>query len=184
MRFKKKMRGFTLIEVLLVVGFIALASIGVYITYNKVQSGNAANTESRNIDTIRAGIKNIYGGSTNYKDLSNQVALQARIVPDNMRTADSNTAITNSFGGAVVIATTRFPGAGAENNAFTITYDGVPIDVCAKLATGAGAGFNLVTVNGTVVKDTSKTTGNALDVAATAGACSLDAGNVLIFTSI
>lgn len=182
---KKIARGFTLIEVLLVVGFIALASIGVYVVYNKVQTGNAANTEARNIDALRAGVKNIYGGSTSYNGLDNTVALQARIVPDNMRSAAAGaTDITNSFGGRVTVASTSFGTGAAPNNAFTIQYEGVPIDVCAKLATSAGAGFNRVQVNGTQVKSTITATGNELNVAATAGACSLDAGNILIFTSL
>lgn len=181
---KKIARGFTLIEVLLVVGFIALASIGVYVVYNKVQTGNAANTEARNIDALRAGVKNIYGGSTSYNGLSNEVALNARIVPDNMRTSNSTTAITNSFGGKVTLGPKKFGATAAANNAFTIRYEGVPIDVCAKLATSAGAGFNEVEVNGTPVKSTIKPTGNELNVALTASSCNSNAGNDLIFTSL
>lgn len=181
---KKIARGFTLIEVLLVVGFIALASIGVYVVYNKVQTGNAANTEARNVDALRAGVKNIYGGSTSYNGLTNTVALNARIVPDNMRTSGSTTAITNSFGGTVTLGTVTFGTGAAANNAFTIQYAGVPIDVCAKLVTTAGAGFNRVQVNGTEVKSTITATGNELNVATTASSCNQDAGNTLIFTSL
>lgn len=181
---KKVARGFTLVEVLLVVGFIALASIGVYVVYNKVQTGNAANTESRNIDTVRAGIKNIYGGSTNYNGLTETIALNARIVPDTMRsTASQGGTIQNSFGGTVTIASATF-GSGVADNAFAITYNNVPLDVCAKLTTSAGVGFNKVTVNGTTVKDTSTSTGNTINVATVASSCNLDAGNVLVFTSL
>lgn len=181
---KKVARGFTLVEVLLVVGFIALASIGVYIVYNKVQTGNAANTEARNIDTLRAGVKNIYGGSTNYNGLTTQVALDARIVPDSMRTTATGAgAITNSFGGQVTLASAPFNGV--ADTAFAITYNNVPGDVCSKLTTTAGAGFNIVTVNGSSVKDTSKaTTGNNLNVATTASSCKADSTNIIVFTSL
>ncbi|UZF16131.1 type 4 pilus major pilin [Ralstonia pseudosolanacearum] len=180
---KKAARGFTLIEILLVVGFIALAGIGIYVVYNKVQTGNAANTEARNLDTLRAGVKNLYGASVNYGTVSETVLLQGRVVPDSMRDA-AGTAIINSFGGTVKVVPATF-GGGAANNAFTIKYPNVPLDVCSKFTTVGGNGFNLVVVNGTPVKDTSKTTGNVLDVAGTAAACNGGTGSVEIdFTSL
>ena len=56
-----KKSGFTLVEILLVVGFIALAGIGIYTIYSKVQSSNTALMAGKNLDTIRAGIKSLYG---------------------------------------------------------------------------------------------------------------------------
>ena len=103
---KQKKRGFTLIEILLVVGFIAVAGIGVYTVYNKAALGNAANIESRNIDLIRSGIKNLFAGAPNTIGLTNTVVNNAGITPSPMRTIGSNTSITNSFGGAVSIQST------------------------------------------------------------------------------
>ena len=77
----KQSKGFTLVEILLVVGFIALAGVGIYATYNKVQVSNQANVESRNIDTIRAGIKGLYGSKSAYTGLTNTVINQAKITP-------------------------------------------------------------------------------------------------------
>lgn len=180
---KKAARGFTLIEILLVVGFIALAGIGIYVVYNKVQTGNAANTEARNLDTLRAGVKNLYGGTVNYGTVTETVLLQGRVVPDSMRDA-AGTAIINSFGGTVTVRPTTF-GGGAANNAFIITYPNVPLDVCSKFTTIGGNGFNQVVVNGTTVKDTSAATGNAIDVAKTTQSCNAGTGSVtLTFTSL
>lgn len=184
---KNKARGFTLIEILLVVGFIALAGIGVYVVYNKVQTGNAANTEARNIDTLRAGIKNIYGASVNYNGIQASVLLNGRVVPDNMRNA-AGTAIVNSFGGTVTVAAATFGTGAAADNAFAITFPNVPADVCSKLVTVGGNSFNKVSVAGTDVKDTSSTTGatanGKLDVAGMTTACNNSAGVQLILTSL
>lgn len=178
---KKAARGFTLIEILLVVGFIALAGIGIYVVYNKVQTGNAANTEARNLDTIRAGVKNLYGGSVNYAGIGAPVLINGHVVPDSM--VSGNT-IVNSFGGTVTVAATTF-GGGAANNAFTITYPNVPLDVCSKLTTTAGQGYNQVVVAGTTVKDTSTATANLLDVTKTTTACGGGTGSVTItFTAL
>lgn len=187
---KKSNKGFTLTEILLVVGFIALAGIGVYVVYNKVQTGNAANTEARNIDAIRAGVKNIYGATVNYTNLTNKVLLDARVVPDNMRAGNSGTAIINSFGGTVTVAPVTFnAGPGNTNNAFSITYTNVPVDVCSKLVSVAAPGFNKVAIGtgtGTEVKNTAGANGNELDIAAATSNCAAAAGTgaEIEFTSL
>ena len=151
-KINKKNKGFTLVEILLVVGFIALASVGVYTIYSKVQLSSGATTESRNLDTIRAGIKQLYGANHNYGTLSNTVVNAGRITPDNMKTAPNSTdsVITNSFGGVVTIAPANL--GGGTNNGFSITYNGVPAGVCTKLVSTGGSQFDQVTVAGTVVK--------------------------------
>ena len=97
----KQSKGFTLVEILLVVGFIALAGVGIYATYNKVQVSNQANVESRNIDTIRAGIKGLYGSKNAYTGLTNTVVNQAKITPESMRDGTNVATIVHQFGGAV-----------------------------------------------------------------------------------
>ncbi|MCA8354224.1 type 4 pilus major pilin [Burkholderia cepacia] len=180
---KKAARGFTLIEILLVVGFIALAGIGIYVVYNKVQTGNAANTEARNLDTLRAGVKNLYGASVNYANITPAVLLNGRVVPDNMRDA-AGANIVNSFGGTVGVAQATYGTGAAANNAFAITYPNVPADVCSKFVTVGGNSFNRVVVGTTPVKDTA--TGQILDVTAMTTACNVTggAGVTIIFTSL
>lgn len=141
--FKKNNKGFNLIETLLVVGLIAIASIGVYKLFQKVQEGNTANAEAKNVDLIRAGIKSLYGAQTNYTGLSGPVVNSAKITPEAMR---SGTNIINSFGGAVTIGPVNV-NAGT-NNGFAIAYANVPGPICIKLATNAAASFDIVSVGG------------------------------------
>jgi type II secretory pathway pseudopilin PulG len=177
---KKLARGFTLVEILLVVGFIALASIGIYVIYTKVSVTNQANTEGHNLDTLRAGIKNLYGGQSTYTGLTQVVAVNARIVPDSMVTTGATT-ITNSFGGNVTIAPANL-GAGT-NNGFTITYPNVPGAVCSKLASTGGTGFDAVSIGGTVVKTFGT---NTMNIATVATQCATDTGNglTMVFSSL
>lgn len=180
---KKNAQGMSLVELLLVVGLAAIILAGMFVAYNKVQSTNAANTESANISTLRAGVKNLYGTSSNFTGVNAQVLLNARAVPDSMRTAAGAT-INNSFGGAVTVAPVTFAGGGA-NNAFAITYPNVPVDVCAKLVVAVAQSFNLVTVNGTPVKNTSLATGNEVNIGTLASSCaSTPAGASLVMTSL
>lgn len=161
-------KGFSLIEILIVVGFVALASVGIYKIYNKVQEGAMANTESRNLDTIRAGVKTLYGAKNNFASVTNIVVNAARITPDNMKTSVTSTdgVITNAFGGAVTIAPVSL-GAGT-NNGFEITYEAVPGPVCSKLLSGGGGQFDRVTVAGAVVKAFGS---DSMDEAASSVAC-------------
>jgi type II secretory pathway pseudopilin PulG len=143
---RKKSKGFTLVEILLVVGFIALASIGIYAVYNKVTTTAKANQENRNMQTIRAGIKQLFGNQQNYTGLTETVVRNARISPQDMHTGAAT--LTNAFGGAVTIA----PQALGAAPGFRITTASIPGDVCVKLASGAGSSFDQVTIGGTVVK--------------------------------
>lgn len=163
---KKKSKGFTLVEILLVVGFIALAGIGIYTIYAKVQVSNQANQESRNLDTLRAGVKSLYASRPSFLGVTNTVANNARVTPDNMRTDDA-AAIINSFGGAVTVEPVNL--GGGTNNGLRIIYTEVPSAVCSKLVTSAGVQFNSVHVAGTEVKKFGSN--EALDVAEAASQC-------------
>lgn len=174
----KKSKGFTLIEILLVVGFIALASVGVYTIYAKVQTAAQANTESRNLDTIRAGIKGLYGATANFSTINNTVINQAKITPESMRTGVI-TDIINTFGGAVTVTPVSL-NAGT-NNGFQITYPKVPDTICTKLVSGGGSQFDQVTVGATVVKAFGTT---AILPAAIAGACVTASSVTIKFDSL
>lgn len=176
---KKQNKGFTLVEILLVVGFIALAGIGIYTIYAKVQVSNQANTESRNLDTLRAGVKSLYGGRPNFNGVSATVANNARVTPDNMRTAGNAALITNSFGGTVLIAAT--PLNAIADAGFRITYPQVPSAVCSKLVTSAGVQFSQVTVNGVVVK--AYGVNAPIDVAAATTNCNAVDNPTILFDS-
>lgn len=180
MKFLKRnsKKGFTLVEILLVVGFIALAGIGIYTVYTKVQMSNAALSEGKNLDTLRAGAKNLFGGTQNYANITGAVLNNARVTPDSMRNTNPYTvgdnAINNSFGGSVTVAPVTLGTGGTANNGFRITYPRVPGAVCAKLVTGAGSGWDQITVGTTIVKTFG--TGN-LNVVQLATACAADAGS-------
>lgn len=178
MKFLKinKNKGFTLVEILLVVGFIALAGMGIYNVYAKVNMANVASQESRNINLIKAGIKNLYGASQGYTGLNNTILNDSRSTPDSMRTmpytaSDNN--ITNSFGGIVVVTPVILGGAGL-NNGFRIDYPNVPGEVCAKLVPMMDKNIEQITVNGVIVKIYGTGT---LNIPALATNCATDVGN-------
>ncbi|WP_158270358.1 type 4 pilus major pilin [Limnohabitans sp. 2KL-17] len=182
---KNKKNGFTLVEILLVVGFIALAGIGIYTVYSKVQNSNAALTEGKNLDTLRGGIKSLYGGTQNYAGITNTILNDGRITPDSMRPMPyqaGNGTITNSFGGPVIVTPVSL---GGTNNAFRVEYNNVPGSVCAKLISGAGAGWDQIEVGTGTVQVKPFGTGS-LNIGALTTSCASDTGTGIpvVFVSL
>ena len=178
---RKSKKGFSLLELLLVLGIIAALVVAAFIVYPKVQASQRAQAESNNIATIQAGVKALYTSSSSFTGLTNTVAVQAKIFPDNMLSGSGTAAKPiNAFKGNVMLAATATGPSSATGSSFTITYDNVPAAECVKIATAAAGNFYITTVGTKVVK----AAGGTLDVAATAAACTNATSNTLVFTSI
>lgn len=173
---RAKAAGFSLIELLLVIGFIAGALVLAFVTYPKVQATNRANLESQHLTVLASGIKNLYSTSRNFGTLSNTTLANAKILPDDM----SYTAgvISNVWGGTVTVA----PEAGSSNLRYRITYTAVPKAECVKLATGVSTNFVRTTINNaTVVLDRMAAGEVNIDPAAITAACADASTNSLEF---
>lgn len=170
--------GFSLVEILLVLGIIAILAIAAFIIFPQVQASNRANAEQSNITTITAGIKNLYGATRNYTGVGNPVVNQARIFPASMNGGSfaSDAPITSSWSGAVTVA----PGTGAPPRQFTITYADMPSEVCTRLVPGMLQNFVSIAVG-------DGATPAALDDDATPGdivaACNAADAVTVVFTS-
>jgi prepilin-type N-terminal cleavage/methylation domain-containing protein len=146
--------GFTLLELLLVLGVIAVLAIGIFIIYPRVQAANQARQESNNIALIMAGMKSLYSTS-NYSfgepgDDLTEVAIRGRAFPSAMVTGDFNTATTahpSTFSGNVTVGVSALSGG-----QIVIHYTAVPARACAPLgeAVGSLAG---VLINGQPITD-------------------------------
>ncbi|UQY51077.1 type 4 pilus major pilin [Salmonella enterica] len=102
---RKSKKGFSLLELLLVLGIIAALVVEAFIVYPKVQASQRAQAESNNIATIQAGVKALYTSASSFTGLTNTVAVQAKIFPDNMLSGTGNAAKPiNAFKGNVTLA--------------------------------------------------------------------------------
>lgn len=179
----KSKKGFSLLELLLVLGIIAALVVAAFIVYPKVQASQRAQAESNNIATIQAGVKALYTSASSFTGLTNTVAVQAKIFPDNMLSGSgSSVKPINAFKGDVVVASATTGPSGAQGSSFTITYSNVPAAECTKIITAAAGNFYAAGVG---TAGSVKAAGEVLDVAKTATQCQSGGNsNTLIFTSI
>jgi len=174
-----KARGFSLIELLLVIGFIAGALVLAFVTYPKVQATNRANVEAQHITVFAGGIKNLYSTAQNFGSLSNSVLLNAKVVPDDLQVDRAAGTINNIWGGAITVA----PTAGAPLT-YTITYTQVPSSECTKLATSVSVNFLKLVINSdAALFDRTASGGNVnIDPAKAAVSCNAVNANTMTFT--
>ncbi len=180
---RKSKKGFSLLELLLVLGIIAALVVAAFIVYPKVQASQRAQAESNNIATIQAGVKALYTSASSFTGLTNSVAVQAKIFPDNMLSGSGSSATPiNAFKGNVVVASADTGPSAATGSSFTITYSNVPAAECTKIITAAAGNFYTAGVG---TAGNVKAAGGGLDVAETATQCESGGNsNTLIFTSI
>ncbi len=166
MNIVKNSKAFTLVELLLVVGIIALGSVVAYITFPKVQATFRANAEIASTRTLMAGIKTVYGNKNGFDGLSEQTLNNAKITPESWRVPGDPTIIRNSFGGPVNVANVNFP----PQFFYNISMQAVPNAECSKIVqalqdtvaqmyiTNDGGGFSVKdTINQSVYKAKSET---------------------------
>ncbi|MEC5343190.1 type 4 pilus major pilin [Brenneria populi] len=186
---RKSKKGFSLLELLLVLGIIAALVVAAFIVYPKVQSSQRATAESNNIATIQAGVKALYTAASSYSGLNETVAVQAKIFPDNMLSGSGSAAKpVNAFKGNVLLGTSTDSPSGVANSAFTITYVDVPALECTKIVSGVGANFYSVAIG---TGSSALTTGNIrkassdMNMATVASTCQSGGNsNTITFTSL
>lgn len=175
-------KGFSLIELLLVLGVLAILLVAAFVVYPQVRDRNQANAEVSNLTTIKANINNLYASrGGNYEDLSNVIAINARAYPPNMV---SGTTANSAWGSPVNVAANAAATAGMQpNRSFTITYNAVPEGVCLGMVSGAAGNFADITIDNNSVIQGDDGDGTQFDPGAAAAACASDGTRNIAFIS-
>lgn len=134
-------KGFSLIELLLVMAFIATSTAIIFQSYPSVELSFRVYLESRNVSTINAGVRSLYASQSSFKSLDNDVIIKANI-PNNY-SSDSMT-ISNKFGGLINIQAQTLRDVTSQNNAYLIEYTDVPASECVKFVMASNMIFNRI----------------------------------------
>jgi type II secretory pathway pseudopilin PulG len=138
-------QGRSMIEMLGVLAIVGVLSVGGIAGYSKAMNKFKVNKTIDQINMIATNIRTLYSSQRTYEGLNNIVAKKTGAIPAEMYTKESDSTITNAFGGAMMIA----PGTQSDtaNDSFIIAIDQIPPAACVSIATtewGADSGSGLV----------------------------------------
>jgi prepilin-type N-terminal cleavage/methylation domain-containing protein len=158
LQLKNRESGFTLLELLLVIGVAALLLIGGIFTYRLVSDGNKATDATRLLLTIRQEAQteaSQNGGK--YTGIAFASATSATTSPL-VTSGVLRDQQSNPFNGAIIVGP-----AGATDNQLSVEFDNISQSACVRLGQSINNPNEVVsiTVNGTAV-GTIPTTSSAL----------------------
>lgn len=168
---RSKSRGFTVIELLIVIAIIVAAVVAVVNRVQSARQSSQVNAEAGNLSAIVSKIESSFSGRPNYAGATTALLLAQGGFPAQMVNAGT---VSHVWGGTVAVA------AGTGNTSVDITYSAVPSAACIELVSNVSRSYNEITVGTTRTKN-----GAAIaDLTATQTACTAAATVNVIFNAI
>jgi prepilin-type N-terminal cleavage/methylation domain-containing protein len=135
-------KGFSLIELLLVLGVLAILLVAAFVVYPQVRDRNQANKEIMNLSVIRANVNNLYASKpSNYTGLTNQVALDAKVFPSDMAPPGATQA-TSAWGQPVEVTSDNPSG----QRFFRTRYRGMSSNLCTLMVPSVAKDYEEIVV--------------------------------------
>ena len=178
---KKQKQGFTLIEVLLVVLFVAIGSLGILVVSAIADRYGKAATETENIHALAEALWKGPGMLGFYPYVSTAGMNSANFTPVSMRDPSNANRIVNGFGSDINVTPATYVNSyGITYNGFNIATTNIPFNYCASLISDAEGDFDQISVQGTIVKAVGATSVNPAQMAV---ACNSATSVTITFTS-
>lgn len=135
-------KGLTLIEAAMVLVILALVIGGVMLYYNSASTGRQTSEAAGQLAAVQQAVRSMYAGQADYTGLSNNVIAQS--LPNKMLFGGAASGqLRHAFNNTVTVA------PAGTGNQFTITFDGIPVEACMKLATqDMGRGITSLAIGG------------------------------------
>lgn len=127
---KRQRRGLTLIEAAMVLTILALVVAGVMLFYQNATTSQKISQAASQISSVQQAVRSMYAGQSSYAGLANENIIQA--LPRSMQVGATD-GLRNAFNGNITVAPANSGGASAA--AFAITFSGLPVEACVRLAT-------------------------------------------------
>lgn len=167
-RIPKKLRGATILELMLWLALLAILFIAIFSNFGKSQNNVRINKAKTEIQTYVSQVQQLYVARNDYQSVDTQLVIDAGLAPSD---AVAGTQLINPWGGNTDVT-------GALRT-FTITMDNIPSEACVSmLAVG-------LIDQGTIISQGANgvTYDTELDPSVAIGACSSATNNTISFTA-
>jgi Tfp pilus assembly protein PilE len=145
-----KQRGDAMLSVTVALIILAIIAGGIFMAFRENTRKNEVKEAVSLVSSIGSEMRQKYGSTNMYRDVTTAIAVQSRAIPESYRVAGTNTA-QNVWGGAITIAPVDLTSA---NDAVALTMNAVPQNECMDIVTGTQAVGRRVRVAGVAVKPT------------------------------
>jgi prepilin-type N-terminal cleavage/methylation domain-containing protein len=145
-----KQKGFTMVELTIVLAIAAVILAGVFVLLQRNFRKVDINDNVKIITEIASDLQAKYGRTNQYGNITTAIAVQSRTIPAELRVPGTTTA-TNSYGGAVTVSPVTLT---AANDAASLSWANVPQEHCMDLVNSLQNLARRITVAGTIVKPT------------------------------
>ncbi len=143
---KRRKRGFSLLELAMVMGIGVLIAVGVMMFFTQANTSKNTQEALTQVAAIQQAARSLYGGQSNYDGLTNKVLIDTKALPSKM--VNGTSGLRNAFSAAVTV--TSADSGGGTDSGFSVAFAGVPQDACNKMASfDLGRGLYSITVGGT-----------------------------------
>jgi prepilin-type N-terminal cleavage/methylation domain-containing protein len=165
---KRRRRGFSLLELAMVLALGVLIAVGVMMFYTQANTSRNSQNAVTEVGAIQQAVRSLYGGQSTYDGLDNSVLISTKALP--IRMVSGTNGLRNSFSGAITVAPAN--SGGGTDSGFSVSFAAVPQDACVKIAAqDFGRGVYSVTVGGTT-RTAGSGTPPPFDPGSAAAACS------------
>lgn len=148
MNFKNKQKGFTLVELVLIVGLISLMTIGLYVKYRSVTNAQKVQLQMQDLYAISNNITKGYQSETTLGTFNNTTAIGKGLIPTEIA---NNPNIFSRFGTTITLS----PQTVAGNTGYEILINNITPKECASIATTKfGNEVDEIWINGANTKTT------------------------------
>lgn len=131
---KKAQQGRSMLEMIGVLAIVGLLSAAGLSGFSKMMAQHKIDVTMEQIGIISAKLSAVGSNTSSYGGLSNKSAIKLGAVPSELISSASAGTLLNVYGGSISIAPSNLVKDGTDNQAYTITYSGLPAEACLAIA--------------------------------------------------
>lgn len=135
----KKGKGFTLVEVILVIGLALIIIASVFLYYSKTELENKTKESINDLAFIKGAVDQLYYSQLDYKNINETQLINAGVIPQKMLKVNR---IMNPFGGVIQISGS----GGSYYTRYNVFYSNIPSAACIKIASMINPSYWIIAV--------------------------------------